>query len=573
VAKNEPAGPVEFPSDLTALTAEELAALDTQASAEFDSIYDSDTPDLERASVLRDGIAGVREVQASREAAAVEQRQQLDEMRAQVHPAPAEPAPADAALDQTAATPADPAPVAVTAAVATTQARGGDVATRVAAGQTLPTAPRQLNPTLGQIQAAQTRDGAGLARPNAGVLIASADIPGVALGAELDGYDALVAAISSRARSIPVTSRGFDAPMYPVATLPQRFTYNMSIDDRPEKIDEILQAAANPDALVAAGGWCAPSQISYDFFNIVCEDGVLDLPTVGIQRGGLRWPTSASYGDITGNYWSWTETQDVAAATGTAQSGTKTCIRVPCPAYNEARLGCNGLCITVGNLTEDAFPESIANYTRLTMAGFTHYLNNLRILNLVGQSVSITGFGAVGSGLVAPVLGSVELSAIDYREKYGMCYDAVLEVVLPRWLRGAMRADLRKRTNGEMDFLAVTDAQLMNMFDLMNVRVQWVGDWQVRTTGLPGASTPITLWPTSVQFMIYAPGTFVLGRGLQLNLGVVRDSVLNATNDHTAEWMEESWLIAKPGHESRVCTVAICPDGTTGAADLTACGV
>jgi len=70
-----------------------------------------------------------------------------------------------------------------------------------------------------------------------------------------------------------------------------------------------------------------------------------------------------------------------------------------------------------------------------------------------------------------------------------------------------------------------------------------------------------------------APGTAVLGQGLRLDLGIIRDSVLNATNDHTAEWMEECWLIFNPGHEIRRLTVNICPDGTTGAADLVACDV
>jgi hypothetical protein len=343
----------------------------------------------------------------------------------------------------------------------------------------------------------------------------------------------------------------------------------------PDEMNEILTAATDVDALVAAGGWCAPSEISYDFYNIVCEDGILDLPTVGVNRGGIRFPTSASYGDIVNNFWAWNETQDIAAATGTGQSGTKTCFRVPCPGFNEVRLHCDGLCVTVGNLMEDAFPELIANHMRLTNAGFAHRLNQLRINTLIDPtySTAVTGYGTAGAGLVAPVLGSLELTAIDYREKYRMCNDAVLEVVLPRWLRGAMRSDLRKRMGVGMEFQTVTDAQLMNMFDLLNIRVQWVTDWQVGTAGLPGGSTPLTLWPTTVQFLMFAAGTFVLGRGLQLNLGVIRDSVLNQTNDHTGAWQEECWLIAKVGHESRLGTIAICTDGTTGAADLTACGV
>jgi hypothetical protein len=37
--------------------------------------------------------------------------------------------------------------------------------------------------------------------------------------------------------------------------------------------------------------------------------------------------------------------------------------------------------------------------------------------------------------------------------------------------------------------------------------------------------------------------------------------------------MEECWLIAKVGHESRRGVINICPDGTVGASDLTACDV
>jgi hypothetical protein len=155
-----------------------------------------------------------------------------------------------------------------------------------------------------------------------------------------------------------------------------------------------------------------------------------------------------------------------------------------------------------------------------------------------------------------------------------MCQDAVLEVIAPRWLRGVLRSDLRKRMGAGTDMLSASDAYLMSLFDAINVRIQWVNDYQVRTAGFPGVpGTLPTAWPTTVEFMMYAPGTVVLGQGMRLDLGIIRDSVLNQTNDHTAEWMEECWLIFNPGHEVRRLTVNICPDGTTGAADLTECGV
>ena len=563
---------VQLPDDITSLSDDQLAKLEADATSEFDTLTDGEAPDLERATELADIIDAARADKTRRADAAAEAAAQLQALRDRVAP-PAE-EPTDEVTEEPAAEPAAPAPapvpVAATTRPTTTAPVNSAVETLLAGGQ-MPQAKRKLNPSLLDMKL-KTPAALTPQRRRESALVAASDIPGYPGGQRLGDMEALVAAMQARAKTLPVTAKGFDAPWYPVASLNLDHRYMLDMSATPEEINEVLLAATDPEAMVAAGGWCSPSEISYDFFNIVCEDGMLDLPSAGINRGGMRWPTSASYADIVNNFWSWNETQDIAALTGTAQSGTKTCFRVPCPGMNEERLHCDGFCLTVGNLMEDAWPELIANHTRLTFAGHAHRMNTLRINTLLQPTMStaITGYGAAGAGLVAPVLGSLELTAIDYREKYRMCEDAVLEVVLPRWLRGAMRADLRKR-GGDIEYLEVSDAKLMNLFDLLNIRVQWVTDWQVGTTGFPGGSTPLVTWPTTVQFLLFAAGTFLWGRGLQLNLGVIRDSVLNATNDHTAEWMEECWLIAKVGHESRLGTIAICADGTTGAADLTAC--
>jgi len=564
---------VSLPADLTSLDDEELAQLEQDATAEFDAHVDSNEGDpdarLARATELADYIDAVRTEQGTRAEAAAQRDQQAQALRDRVRPPQAE-GDEDGTEGEGTAEVVEGEPVGVTAST-TVIADRTSATSALLSGAPVPQATRKLNPNLSDIKRNAPKVD-GTARRRESVLVASAEIPNVSQGSRLPDMDALVAAMMGRARALPDAHAGVDrTPWYPVASMQLDHRFMLDMRATPEEVNEVLTAAADVEALVAAGGWCAPSEISYDFYNIVCEDGMIDLPTVGINRGGMRWPTSASYGDIVNNFWTWNETQDVAAVTGTGQSGTKVCYRVPCPSFNEERLRCDGFCLTVGNLMSDAFPELIANHTRLLFAGHAHRMNTLRIQALLNAActIEVTGHGVAGAGVVAPVLSSLELSAIDMREKYRMCEDAVLEVVLPRWLRGAMRADLRRRTG--IDLLEVADARLMNMLDLLNIRVQWVTDWQIGTTGLPGGTTPVVTWPTSVQFMMWPAGTFVLGRGLQLNLGVIRDSVLNATNDFTAEWMEECWLLACVGHEARTGTIAICADGTTGAADLTAC--
>jgi len=559
---------VQFPEDMTSLSDEELTDLEKQAVQQFQDLSGGDVnaETMETLRTLAGGIKTVRTTVSERAAAAAEQAAELASLTESVGSVDAGGEgvgdSGGSAEGSGAGVDAAPQPVAVTAGGAITNPR--EPGRR---GLNVPLADVRKNTVEPSIPERRTES----------VLVASADIPDFAVGSKLNGMDSLVAAMQSRARSLPILARGDDTTKYPIASLQREYKYTLSLDSSPQQINEVLTAAANPEALVAAGGWCSPSEISYDFYNVVCVDGTLDLPTVGINRGGMRFPVSPSFGSLVGNaaMWSWTETQDIAAVTGTAQSGTKTCARVPCPSFSEVRLSCDGLCLTVGNLTEDAYPELIANHTRLLFAAHAHKMNAKRITQLIAYSTPTTGqtFGTAGTGVVSPVLGTLELQAIDYREKFAMCQDAVLEVILPRWLRGVMRSDLRKRTRENTNMISVTDSLLMSFFDALNLRVQWVGDWQTRTAGYFGNTSLLTAWPTTVQYMMYAPGTFVLGQGLRLDLGVIRDSVMNATNDHTAEWMEECWLIAMVGHESRYGIINICPDGTVGAADLTACDV
>jgi hypothetical protein len=333
-------------------------------------------------------------------------------------------------------------------------------------------------------------------------------------------------------------------------------------------------------ALTAAGGWCAPSEIRYDFFNVACSGGKIDLPTFGVQRGGLRWPISPSLADAYSPDlapfeaafsnatvpWLWTEGDDIVAATG---SLTKPCIRVPCSLMDEAREECYGVCVTAGNLADNAWPESTRNFLRLLDAAFGHAINSRYISSIRSLTTDVGTISCTGVGAASPLLDTAEMAAWDYRERLGMCPDDVLEMILPAWAVGPMRQDLGRRM-GLAEF-NVTDAMILQWFNVRGVRVQLVDDYQVRSSGQPGFSSAITAWPTTVEFMIYSPGTFGLGNGMTLDLGVVRDSTLNSTNDHTAAWYEQCHLIAKFGHLARRYTVNICASGVTGAANMTAC--
>lgn len=541
--------------DYSALSTEELAAAEASAVASFNAIDRTEVTAEAFAEATR--IASQLNAIRGEKAARVEMAGQLAELEAMVNiKAEAAEPEAEEAEEATGEAVAEPE------LVLASDRPKVDVRDVISSGN-------KLNASLASLSEASRHAPSvpPVAAPRSeSVLVASADIPGFTQGGRISDMNGLVKAVTARARMLP------DKSAYvPVAGLQREFKFTLSDKSTKEEVDEVFRQALNPDVLVAAGGWCAPSEISYDFFNIICEDGLLDLPTVGITRGGLQYPTSPSFGDVSDQIWTWNETQDIAAATGTAQSGTKPCYRVDCPSYTNTRLACDGLCLTMGNLMNDAFPELVANQMRLLFAAQAHYTNNRIIGQLVTGSTAVTYSTTTGHGLAAPVLEAVEMQVEDYRIKYRMCSDAVLEAVFPTWILPMFRADLAKRLGlAEFD---VTNQRVADWFSLRSVRVQFVQDWQVGTTGYLGQSSAATAWPTSVQFLLYAAGTWIRGNGMRLDLGVIRDSVLNETNDFTAAWMEECYLTARVGHESRVVTVPICPNGAVQAGITMGCSL
>lgn len=546
---------VEIPEDLTNVPDTELSTMEGELLATFDAIR-SGSQQLNADSIAElDTIAlavkRVRGETVRRETERKELAARAEALAAELQVDPADEDEDDAEAETSEAE-------TVTAATEDTEIVTPEVVT-AAAPLVVRRTPR-LNVPLSQVR--RLAPDPELAPRQSAMVLVSPEVPGFSAGRPLDDIDLLVNAVHKRAKAL-----GNPSGRQSVATIKREFDIVLDREAAPEAIWDIMRRAADPQNLVAAGGWCAPSTIIYDFFNIACDDGMVDLPTVGIERGGIRFPSSPSIADALDDIWLWTEQDDISAATG---GGSKPCVRVPCPSFLEERLDCHGLCITAGNLTESAYPEVVRNYLRLVMSAHRHVINQRIIADVVAQAVavSIPATGAtnpISSGL----LGAVDLQVADYRERYRMCETDVLEIILPRWGKHAIRSDLARR-NG-VDMLAVSDAQIANYFDVRHVRVQWVTDWQVGTSGFPGFTSPLTAWPANIQFLIMAAGTIVVGNGLELELGVVRDSVLNAKNDHTAAWTEECKLVAKIGHEVRVVTVPFCVNGLTGAASQAGC--
>lgn len=541
---------------------DELKALEAEAVAAFEARYGqgvASAEDLGELQEIAESIRVVREAIATAEASESEESEDELEVEAvdasdesedaQTEPAEAPeqgPSPAGAVLDAMLLAPK----VTVKA-----EAPAPDVTPAPEVSAPAAPAPQAIAASASEYQLP-------IARPNPVTVVASADIPGIPAASKLDGMDGLVAAIGAKARSVP----NVPGSRHPVASIEKPLSADRNIDGLSEReAMERLNDLSSPAFLVASGGWCAPSETIYDF---ACEveappDAVV-LPTITTNRGGIRYPVSPTFRDFfaleNNGLFTWTEEDDEAAGEESPPGPTKPCFHIPCVEFAEARLELDGLCVTAGNLTDRAYPELIRRYLSLVLTGHLHRMNARRIQKMVHSSVvddfvTVTGTFAAASSLLA----SLELQVQDLRDQFSMSQDAIIEAMLPRWTFGLIRADVARREQSDLD--AVSNAEVRAYLANAGIAAQFVSNWQ----SLGDPENPALVWPSSVQVLLWVPGAYSLLEGPTLDIAVARDSTLNATNDFTVAFTEESHQVFKRGCGSRLVTVPVCPDGSVGA--------
>lgn len=249
-----------------------------------------------------------------------------------------------------------------------------------------------------------------------------------------------------------------------------------------------------------------------------------------------------------------------------AEAGTvKTCIEVECPPFEEVRLDAAYACISAGILTEAAYPELIRRYVEGVLIAQQHAVS----AKLLADAEAITGPAIPVDDVWAnalSILHALELVAEGERERFRMARAATMEVLLPYWVRPALRADLANRTGVELT--NVTDAMLDAHFTNRRMRVQWLYNYQPLDVDTNGIATD---YPTTLEAIMYPAGTFV-----ELTLDVIRldaiyDSTGLSTNTYTAMFAEEGIALANVCHDPRRISIDLCVSGRTGAADLSQC--
>ena len=416
-------------------------------------------------------------------------------------------------------------------------------------------------------------------------IVAAANVPGYASGAELDGFQAMAEAFVSRARGFGGRNEeGLDPGIYTMSESAQHFgvakikkpaTEFETGMDQPldQQMQTIMDAAREHrlpgGSLVAAGGWCAPSEIWYDSF-LRLEDGnagLLSIPEVTARRGGINFTKGPDFATLYANAnFGFTQTEAQAIA-----DTAKPCYAVVCPPFTEVRLDAVGFCITAGILTNAAYPELIRRVLELALVGQRRRINAYTISKIVafaGTAINHVEVGSATAGRTATtsdVLDALTIQALRLRYTYLMSPDTTIEVILPVWAKEVLRADLSRR-NG-VDKLAVTDAELNSFFSARGLSVQYVYDFQDFNAGAAGTAGGTATWvgfPTVLNAVLYPAGAFVRLTADVIDLDAIYDSVNIKNNNYTAAFFEEGVAVANVGATAVQVSIAINVNGSSG---------
>ena len=398
-------------------------------------------------------------------------------------------------------------------------------------------------------------------------ITAAADVPGLSTGAELADLDVVAEGFISRFAGMRrPTAWGKQGRFnrYGVASIKKGRSDGLTMDN-PEyrSLQDLIQAAGNETrldggSLIAAGGWCAPSETVYDLCSLETTDGLWDVPEVGVSRGGLNFTKGPDFSAIyaLGGFWQ-TEAQ--------AEAGTeKDCWDVECPDFTDVRLDAVGLCIKAGILTNAAFPELVRRYIEGALIAQQHRVSGGLLTRAVAASTASTIANQFENA--ESILTALDIVIAGERERYRMGLSATLEVVLPHWVRQAIRGDLANRTG--VDLLSVTDAQIATYFAIRGARVQFVYNWQPLTFSGTGSAGAVVDLPSTVQALVYPAGTWTKLTQDVISLDAVYDSTGLSTNTYTAIFAEEGVAIANTCFNSQVVTIPLQVTGRTGAADI-----
>jgi hypothetical protein len=342
----------------------------------------------------------------------------------------------------------------------------------------------------------------------------------------------------------------------------------LSLSDAEGNLRRVMEIVS-PQAIVAAGGLGAPEEVKYDLFNTGGDTNrpIRDaLPVFTADRGGVRFMRPPTLNDVDGVVGIWTVQNDIDAVTNPAIR--KPSFRVAPGPEIVVDIQAITMIMTFGNLMTRAYPELIKRHTELAEVAHARVAEQQLLTQIGALSTSVSG-RSQRLGAVREVMFSLAKATASYRNRHRINGAIPMRVLLPEWFREVLRADIAMQHPGDgLEALFLADNKIDQFFTSRNVKVTWTADGEAgqdySSLTAAGAGEGGTLgladFPANVTYYLFVDGTFAFMDGGTLDLGLVRDSTLNAANDYQL-FVETFENVVKFGHESLRVTHKLRPTG------------
>jgi hypothetical protein len=378
--------------------------------------------------------------------------------------------------------------------------------------------------------------------------VASGLVPSTVPGTKFESRSELSDAISRMAKAVgsPSKSEHGREERYMVASLDysENFPEERTLHSSDWQANaEKIKAVGSPylgdegiEALVASGGFCAPLEPIYTMPQLASRDRpVRDaLPNFRAQRGGINVPTPTTIGDAAGAITVITAAEDELGGT----FATKACLDMDCPDYSEYAVTVISHCREFGNLNAMAWPEKIAHENELTMAEHARIAEGYILGQIKALSLKVSS-GAETLGALIYLMDAITKSQYGIRSRLRLPNEARFTALLPRVALDILLLDTIQTQFDRYRSRADVEAYLASV----GVDVTWYMDTPLLGNGVgtdgpsmiadaaQGDQAALEAFPDVIQWGLFPAGTFLHLDMAELNLGIVRDSTLNSTND------------------------------------------
>jgi hypothetical protein len=515
-----------LPEDLSSLTADELAAAIADRRAIVARIKDGDEeieaafPDMQALlDTLKVGVEQIKNLDAEstrRESASAEAEAELQALL--------EAAGTDDAKDEATDEPEDEAKTDEPDAEPEPDASDDEPASADVDEKEPVLAASQKR--FAGVSRRRSQDPADRDEEKRGRAIALADIPGFANGQRLKSPADLATAFSRRLDEVRGLDHAGGEQKLHVARFIGEYPESRKLVGDLDKDHKTIENLVGDNALVASGGVCAPATPFYDLM-LVADDArpVRDsLPSFNAVRGGIRFAAPPVLSAITTAVGRKTMAEDAAGGT----TATKTCQTITCPSITQVDIAAIYHCVKFGNMGARAWPEQVEQFLGLVMAAQARVAETALLDGMNTASTAVTGSQVGGANNT--LLPQILVAAAGMRSRHRMRPEVRLRVYLPAWSVEMLVADLIRSQFQRFDQNQAGVVALMRSFGIEpTFFVDGVtGAGQV--FGAQGAGALLG-FPTTVVWFIFPEGSFLFLDGGELDLGIVRDSTLNATND------------------------------------------